>query len=118
MRRYFAVSALVLAGLVIAGVLSRPVTSPALGAGGWAATVTLQAGGKVSPSKLIVGEDAWVTWVNQDTVDHTLSGDGWGSGPIKPGQSWRHLFVTSGLYPYNCPPPADLHGTIEVLPGG
>jgi plastocyanin len=118
MRKPIALTlALALAG-VLAGLCFRPLLAPARAAGGWQATVTIQAGGHVQPSKLSIAEDAWVTWVNQDSVDHTLIGDGWGSGPIKPGQSWQHRFVTAGLYPYNCPPPADLHGTIEVIPGG
>ena len=45
-----------------------------------------------------------VTWVNQDTIAHTVTDDqgGWDSGSLAPGAGYQHTFTKAGQYTYHC----------------
>ncbi len=45
-----------------------------------------------------------VTWMNQDTITHTVTGDqgGWDSGSLAPGANYQHTFTQAGQYTYHC----------------
>jgi hypothetical protein len=81
-------------------------------------TVTIQQGaiGKgpaaFGTNPLIVPLDTTVTWVNQDTVAHTVTAtDGsFNSGPIAPGQSFSHMFDSAGSWTYFC----SIHGQASM----
>ncbi len=43
-----------------------------------------------------------VTWYNEDTKAHTVTGEGWGSEEIKPGKAYSKTFNAAGDYKYHC----------------
>ena len=87
------------------------------------------------PANLTIQVGTTVTWVNKDTVGHTVTeGDptsptqpalrlfdssGQASGPVtllQPGQSWSYTFITPGTYEYYCIVHPYMTGQITVLP--
>jgi plastocyanin len=87
------------------------------------------------PANLTVNVGTTVTWVNKDTVGHTVTeGDpnspkqpalrvfdssGQVSGNVtllQPGQSWSYTFTTPGAYEYYCIVHPYMTGQITVLP--
>ena len=63
---------------------------------------------------LVVAPGTAVTWVNEDSVAHTVTADdgSFDSKYINPGSSWSHAFDKPGKYPYYC----TLHGK-ETMSG-
>lgn len=70
-----------------------------------------------SPKSVTVHVGTAVTWVNQDSMGHTVSADDpdqWGtpgSGDnsadwMQKGESWSHTFMEPGTYHYYCKPHA------------
>ena len=43
-----------------------------------------------------------VTWFNEDTKTHTVTGEDWGSGEIAPGKAYSKTFDAAGEYQYHC----------------
>lgn len=57
------------------------------------------------PASLTIKHETTVIWVNQDSVTHTVTAnDGsFDSGPIAPGKTFRHTFLTEGVaVRYHC----------------
>jgi len=68
-----------------------------------------------SPAKIKVSKGTKVTWVNQDSVVHTVNTDphpghtyylGQNSRNLKQGESYSVIFADPGIYPYHCSPHA------------
>lgn len=57
------------------------------------------------PAKLEVPVGSTVVWGNVDSVEHCVTGKGWGSGPIAPGTTFRKTFTMLGdfAYTWECP---------------
>ncbi len=55
-----------------------------------------------------------VTWFNEDDKNHTVTGEGWGSGEIAPGKAWSKTFDTAGDYKYHCSLHPSMTGEIIV----
>ncbi|HME18579.1 MAG TPA: cupredoxin domain-containing protein [Nitrososphaerales archaeon] len=53
---------------------------------------------------VIVGHNSTVTFVNEDSVTHTVTATdkSFDSGDIKAGASWTHTFAAPGTYSYYC----------------
>jgi plastocyanin len=69
------------------------------------------------PSTLTVGKGTTVTWVNEDSVGHTVtSNDGKfpSSGNLNNGDTYRVQFNDPGSYGYHCAPHPFMTGTINV----
>jgi plastocyanin len=68
------------------------------------ATVTIQAGGKV-------------TWLNQDSTDHTATLDdgSFSSGDLAQGKLRSQSFKQPGTYAYHCEIHPEMKGTVEVV---
>lgn len=77
------------------------------------ATVSIQNFSFNLPSVIIVvgGE---VTWSNQDSTSHTVTGEDWGSELLEKGQSFTKKFETPGVYPYHCTVHPDMTGRVVV----
>jgi plastocyanin len=61
-------------------------------------------GMKFIPANLEVTVGDTVVWKNEDIVAHTATSDseGFDSGEIKPGMSWKYVAGKRGSYPYIC----------------
>jgi plastocyanin len=75
------------------------------------------------PVYLVVQAGTTVTWVNQDTAQHTTTADDnlWDSGLYGQGESFSFSFEQPGIYPYYCiphgaPGGVGMAATIVVLP--
>jgi plastocyanin len=68
------------------------------------------------PSDVSVNVGTNVVWVNRDAVSHTITSDdgSFDSGPIAPGSSFTHSFMTAGTFPYHCTVHPSMHGTVTV----
>lgn len=69
-----------------------------------------------SPSSLTVKAGTTVTWTNQDSASHTVTGDTTGpaSGTLDKGATYSYTFSTPGTYPYHCAFHPNMRGTITV----
>lgn len=78
-------------------------------------TVSIQ-GLAFSPASLTVVQGTTVTWTNNDSVSHTVTGDQGGpnSGTLAPGQSYSFTFSTVGSFPFHCSIHPSMTGTITV----
>jgi plastocyanin len=61
---------------------------------------------------------ATVRWVNQDQLQHTVTGDdgGFDSGLIDPGHAYERVFSRPGDYAYHCTPHPFMTGHVIVEP--
>jgi len=57
-----------------------------------------------------------VTWVNNDTVQHTVTSDTalFDSGPIEPGAKFTYTFTQAGAFAYHCTLVKSMTATITV----
>ena len=69
-----------------------------------------------NPSTLEVKAGTTVTWTNQDTTTHTVTGDHgeFDSGNLAQGKSFIHAFDQPGTYPYHCSIHPSMMATITV----
>ncbi|HPF95040.1 MAG: cupredoxin domain-containing protein [Candidatus Magasanikbacteria bacterium] len=79
------------------------------------ATITI---GSVSngfvPATLTVKKGTTVTWTNRDIVVHSVVGNGFNSGDVKPGDSYSKQFNTVGSFDYSDTINPVMQGTINV----
>lgn len=68
------------------------------------------------PSSITVKRGTTVTWTNRDNMVHNVTGSGWASGDIAPGQSYTRTFDTVGSLDYNCTIHPAMQATINVVP--
>jgi plastocyanin len=72
---------------------------------------------------LVIGENASVTWTNDDSVHHTVtsasapSGASFNSGDMAPGGTYTCSFSEAGTYQYYCKYHSWMTGTITVEEG-
>jgi plastocyanin len=55
-----------------------------------------------------------VTWINEDSVIHNVSGEGWSSGDLAPGQSFSKTFGSAGDYSYSCSLHPEMKGELKI----
>ncbi len=67
-----------------------------------------------SPQELTIKEGDTVTWINVDSVAHTVSGNLFESGNLDKGDSYSHTFGTAGTYDYICSYHPRMRGRIIV----
>jgi len=66
-----------------------------------------------NPSTAKAGQS--VSWMNNDTIAHTATGDGWDTGQIAPGQTSAPIkFSTAGSFSYHCSIHPTMVGTLNV----
>ena len=70
-----------------------------------------------SPSSIQVSVGDTVTWTNNQNVNHTVTSDQ-GSELNSPsfgqGQTYKHVFMTAGTYPYHCSLHTSMKGSVTV----
>ncbi len=64
-------------------------------------TVTMDAA-RFQPATLTIRAGDTVVWVNKDFMPHTASAQGFDSGTVASGKSWKHTFKAKGEFPYVC----------------
>ena len=111
-----AVMALAVAALVVvsgcssATPASTPAATPPAATSGSSSTTAPAAGGTAvtianlafSPATVTIKVGDTVTWTNNDSVPHTVTGTGWDLGQVAPGASVSHKFDTAGSFDYHC----------------
>ena len=92
---------------------AAPAPPAAPGAAVTNVAVTL-ANNLFSPSAVTVNAGSTVTWVNSDTVTHTVTADdqSFVSGLVKKTTSWSHTFATPGTFTYFCEIHPEMTGTV------
>jgi plastocyanin len=107
-----AVAAVVLVG--VAAALAVPLQPPLGGGGGKAAAGSVSIPDGVGSNlklnfnpatvTVIIGKNSTITWVNSDTVTHTVTAvdNSFNSGDVKAGASWTYTFSTPGTFAYYC----------------
>ena len=89
-------------------------TTPGGTTGGSGTSVTIK-DFAFSPASLEVAVGASVTWTNEDSAPHTVTGDdGIDSGNLAQGKSYSHAFKTAGTYAYRCSIHPSMTGTVTV----
>lgn len=68
-----------------------------------------------NPPSVEVSAGDTVRWTNKDTVEHTVNGQSFGSGPIPKEQNYEFLFTTPGVYNYDCSIHPNMKGTVTVV---
>jgi plastocyanin len=75
-------------------------------------------GGTFDPGSISIPVGTKVTWVNDSTMAHTITGSSDGfrnSGMLDPGASFSQTFDKAGTYSYVCDPHQWMTGTITVV---
>lgn len=69
-----------------------------------------------SPATMTVAKGTTVTWTNQDSLPHTVTGDNGGpsSGQLSQGQTYPFTFDTAGTFDYHCANHSDMLGKVIV----
>jgi plastocyanin len=70
-----------------------------------------------TPASITVKAGTKVTWTNQDSVEHTVTGDGSDgpqSGSLAKGDSYSFTFDKAGTYAYHCQMHPYMKGTVTV----
>jgi plastocyanin len=70
-----------------------------------------------SPAHITVKKGTTVTWTNNDSVAHTVSGDtadGPKSGNLAKGETYTFTFNSVGTFGYHCNLHQSMHGTVTV----
>lgn len=66
--------------------------------------------------RLVIGVNNTVTWVNEDTVPHTVtSAARLFDYILQPGQTVRYTFTSPGVYEYMCTLHPWMTGKVEVV---
>jgi plastocyanin len=69
-----------------------------------------------NPNPITVSKGTTLSWVNNDSVTHTSTGDAnaWSSGNIAPGGSFNLTVNTTGTFTYHCLIHPGMVGTVNV----
>ena len=70
-----------------------------------------------NPSTLTINVGESVSWINKDTMAHTVTSDTGtelNSTPISNGRSYTHTFSTAGTFSYHCTIHPSMKATIVV----
>lgn len=70
-----------------------------------------------SPANITVPAGTTVTWINRDTVPHTVTRDGVEgplSGTLQPGQTFSFTYNRAGTFTYHCLIHPNMQGTVTV----
>jgi plastocyanin len=85
------------------------------GAGG--GTQVVMEGIKFNPASVTVSAGDTVTWTNDDSVGHDVTGDGFKSGDpgaMQNGDTFEHTFDKAGTFDYVCTVHPGMEGSVKV----
>ena len=66
------------------------------------------------PAEVIIAKGGTVTWKQQDSTEHTVTGAGFDSGKLTQGQTFSHTFNEVGTYEYRCTVHPSMKGKVIV----
>ncbi|OGY21952.1 MAG: hypothetical protein A2126_01530 [Candidatus Woykebacteria bacterium GWB1_45_5] len=68
------------------------------------------------PSEITVKAGTEVTWMNNDSVTHTVTSDtnAFESGELAAGETYKHTFEEIGTFAYHCTPHSSMTGKVTV----
>ncbi|MEA2332073.1 MAG: hypothetical protein QOH58_2211 [Thermoleophilaceae bacterium] len=92
-------------------------TEQPAGEGGGASTEVSMEGIKFDPGEVTVKAGDTVTWVNDDTVGHDVTGDDFKSGDpgaMASGDTFDHTFDEAGTFDYVCSVHPGMDGSVKV----
>ena len=121
--RLVVVSAFLLFAIACGGSSSTaPSPSPTPAPGGSSSSVAIPAGASslgnraYAPDDVNVSAGDTVTWMNNDSIEHTSTsdGNGWNSGVVAPGARFSFTFQTAGTFSYHCSIHPGMVGTVVV----
>ena len=90
--------------------------SRADGGGGGGNEVSME-GIKFDPARITVSKGDTVTWTNNDTVPHDVTGDDFKSGDaggMQNGDTFEHTFTKTGTFDYVCTVHPGMKGSVKV----
>lgn len=90
---------------------SSPTTTPAKN------TVNIQ-GNAFSTAEITIKQGDSVTWVNKDSVGHTVVGTTFTSTLLDAGQSFTQIFAAAGTFEYHCSVHPSMIGKVIVTSTG
>ena len=96
------------------GSSSAPASSGGSAAGGASGTAVSIANFAFNPADVTVKVGQSVTWTNNDTTTHTVTGADFDSGPLAPGATYSHTFATAGTFDYHCSIHTSMTGKVTV----
>jgi plastocyanin len=69
-----------------------------------------------SANPITIAPGSTVTWTNRDGAPHTVTADdgSWGSGTLRQGGTYSHVFTSPGSYTYYCAVHPSMRGTVVV----
>jgi len=95
--------------------LSQTYGTPAPSPSSAATTTVHIRNSTFTPDNLTVHVGDTVTFMNDDSVTHNVTGDPLNSGDIASGKSWQYTFTKAGTYKYICTHHANMVGSITVV---
>lgn len=120
----FALVALVVSGCYGSSATpTKPAATPPSGSSGsgstggasTAPTAVSIANFAFDPASVTVKVGDTVTWTNNDSTTHTITGDGGlNSGDVAPGSTYSKTFDKAGTYSYHCSIHKTMTGTVVV----
>ena len=87
------------------------------GEGGGGGTQVAMEGIKFKPASVTVSAGDIVTWTNDDSVGHDVTGDGFKSGDpgaMQNGDTFEHTFDKAGTFDYVCTVHPGMEGSVVV----
>jgi plastocyanin len=87
------------------------------GGGGAGGTQVVMEGIKFNPASATVSAGDTVTWTNDDSVGHDVTGDGFKSGDpgaMQNGDTFEHTFDKAGTFDYVCTVHPGMEGSVKV----
>jgi plastocyanin len=94
----------------------QPADEGGGGGGGGGAEVAME-GIQFNPAELTVAVGDTVTWTNNDSVGHDVTGDDFKSGEaggLGSGDTFEHTFEEAGTFDYVCTVHPGMEGTVIV----
>lgn len=67
-----------------------------------------------TPQAITINAGDAVTWVNQDSISHSIKSGTFNSGTLGNGASFQHTFASSGTYEYSCGIHPSMTGKVVV----
>ena len=69
---------------------------------------------KFNPAEITIQKGEAITWINEDSVTHTVTGTAINSGPLENGKSFKQTFNEMGTFDYSCTPHPYMKGKVIV----